>query len=60
MMKNDGWFWKNLKIHQFFVLYVPREREREREREERRAFIFKRFFVKEINCWRCVCLLFFR
>ena len=51
-----GWFWKNLKIHQFFVLYVPRER----EREERRVFIFKRFFVKEINCWRCVCLLFFR
>ena len=35
-MKNDGWFWKNLKIHQFFVLCVPREREREREREKKR------------------------
>ena len=30
---HDGWFWKNLKIHQFFVLYVPREREREKRDE---------------------------
>ena len=32
-MKNDGLVWKNLKIHQFFVLYVPREREREKREE---------------------------
>ena len=41
----DGWFWKNLKIHQFFVLHIHKERER---RETRRVFIFKRAFVKEI------------
>ena len=39
-----------------FLYFTYQEREREREREERRAFIFKRFFVKEINCWRCVCV----
>ena len=36
------WFWKNLKIHQFFVLCVPREREREREREERDEHLYLR------------------
>ena len=34
-----GWFWKNLKIHQFFVLYVPREREREREKRDEYLYL---------------------
>ena len=60
LQKNDGnGFGKTSKFISF-LYFTYQEREREREREERRAFIFKRFFVKEINCWRCVCLLFFR
>ena len=44
----------------FCTLRTKRERERER-REKRRAFIFERFFVKEIfSLARGVCLLFFR
>ena len=64
LQKNDGnGFGKTSKFISFlYSAYQERERERERERKrERRAFIFERFFVKEIfSLARGVCLLFFR
>ena len=55
-------FGKTSKFISFlYSAYQERERERERERRERRAFIFERFFVKEIfSLAQGVCLLFFR